>query len=307
MLDATRLRVLVAVARHGSVTAAAQALNYAQPSISHHMARLEAETGAKLIERSGRGIKLTEAGQFLADRAEEILGRLDAAEAELAAYVGLRQDRVRVALCGAALGGLVASAAAAVHTDRGPPEVHLSQADQSAGLRMLRAGEVDVALLVRYQLAGSQEPASDAADHAAHHAEDRFRLCLVLDEPLYLITPIPPPGPICLTDYARCRWIAGTPDGDEPAAALCQAAGFAPDIVARTDDYLAAQALVAAGLGVAVLPGLALGPARHPGIHAAELDGQRRHVLAATYGTPPPQPAVCQFIEELTRAAASSS
>ena len=61
MLDATRLRVLVAIARHGSVTAAAQALNYAQPSISHHMARLESETGAKLMERAGRGIRLTEA------------------------------------------------------------------------------------------------------------------------------------------------------------------------------------------------------------------------------------------------------
>ncbi len=303
MLDATRLRVLVAVARHGSVTAAAQALNYAQPSISHHMARLEAETGAKLIERSGRGIKLTEAGQLLADRAEEILGGLDAAEAELAAYIGLRQDRVRVALCGAALGGLVAAATAALHTDRGRAEVHLSQADQSAGLRMLRVGEVDVVLLVRYQLAGREEPAS----HAADRTEDRFRLCLVLDEPLYLIAPVPPSGPICLTDYGRCRWIVGTADGDEPAEALCRAAGFAPDIVARTDDYLAAQALVAAGLGVAVLPGLALAQARHPGIHAAELDGHRRHVFAATYGTPAGQPAVFQFIEELTRAAATLS
>ncbi|HET9895265.1 MAG TPA: LysR family transcriptional regulator [Streptosporangiaceae bacterium] len=96
MLDATRLRVLVAVARHGSVTAAAHALNYAQPSISHHIARLEAETGAKLMERAGRGIKLTEAGQLLAGRAEEILGRLDAAEAELAAHIGLARDRVRL-------------------------------------------------------------------------------------------------------------------------------------------------------------------------------------------------------------------
>src|SRR5215467_6343661 len=111
MLDATRLRVLVAIAKHGSVTAAAQALNYAQPSISHHMARLEAETGAKLMERSGRGIRLTEAGRLLADRAEEILGRLDAAETELAALVGLRQDRVRLAASGSLLATLGAAAA----------------------------------------------------------------------------------------------------------------------------------------------------------------------------------------------------
>src|SRR5204863_440465 len=86
MLDVTRLRVLVAVARYGSVTAAARALNYAQPSVSHHLARLEAETGTKLIQRAGRGIRLTDAGRLLAERAAEVIGRLDAAEAELAAY-----------------------------------------------------------------------------------------------------------------------------------------------------------------------------------------------------------------------------
>lgn len=68
-----RLRVLVAVARTGSVTAAAQELHYSQPAVSHHLARLEAETGAKLIQRVGRGIRLTEAGRLLAERAEEIL------------------------------------------------------------------------------------------------------------------------------------------------------------------------------------------------------------------------------------------
>ena len=79
MLDVTRLRVLVAVARTGSVTAAAQEINYAQPSVSHHIARLEAETGARLLQRAGRGIRLTAAGRLLAERAEEILGRIDAA------------------------------------------------------------------------------------------------------------------------------------------------------------------------------------------------------------------------------------
>src|SRR5260370_40689290 len=114
MLDATRLRVLVAVAKYGSVTAAAQALNYAQPSISHHIARLEAETGAKLMERVGRGVRLTDAGRLLAERAEEILGRLDAAEAELAVHVGLRRDRGRLAAFGSALGSWGATARAAL-------------------------------------------------------------------------------------------------------------------------------------------------------------------------------------------------
>src|SRR6201998_4706706 len=96
MLDITRLRVLVAVARYGSVTAAAHALNYAQPSVSHHLARLEAETGTKLIPRAGRGIRLTDAGRLLADRATEVIGRLDAAENELAVFAGLRAGRLRL-------------------------------------------------------------------------------------------------------------------------------------------------------------------------------------------------------------------
>src|SRR3954467_6008808 len=88
MLDVSRLRVLVAVARSGSVTAAARELHYSQPSVSHHLARLEAETGAKLVQRVGRGIRLTEAGRLLAERGAEILGRLDSASEELATHVG---------------------------------------------------------------------------------------------------------------------------------------------------------------------------------------------------------------------------
>src|SRR3979411_3430408 len=88
MLDVTRLRVLDALARRGSVTAAATELHYSQPTVSHHLARLEAETGAQLLQRVGRGIRLTQAGQLLADRAAEIIGRIDAPDPELAAYVG---------------------------------------------------------------------------------------------------------------------------------------------------------------------------------------------------------------------------
>src|SRR5947207_13008866 len=114
MLDITRLRVIDAVARHGSVTSAARELHYSQPSVSHHLARLEAETGAQLLQRVGRGIRLTPAGQLLADRAAEIVGRIDAADAELAAHVGLTSGRVRLAGFSSAVGSLVPRAVAAL-------------------------------------------------------------------------------------------------------------------------------------------------------------------------------------------------
>ncbi len=311
MLDATRLRVLVAIARHGSVTAAAQVLNYAQPSISHHMARLESETGAKLMERSGRGIRLTEAGRLLAERAEEILGRLDAAEAELAAHVGLRQEKVRLAAFGSALGTLAATAGAALRADRASAEISLIQAEPADALRMLRVGAVDVALIFRYSRdndhddpVGPGGPVPGAGD--PQKLED-LRYHPVLDEPVYLITPSrapTPAGPSILADCAGHRWIAGCERCQDVLIRLCQAAGFSPDIAVTTDDYVAAQALVAAGLGTAILPGLALRALRHPGVAATELAGTRRQVLAVTYGAPPEPLAAGALVTALTRSAA---
>jgi len=172
MLDVTRLRVLVAVAQYGSVTAAARALNYAQPSVSHHLARLEAETGIKLIQRAGRGIRLTDAGRLLAERAAEVIGRLDAAESELAAYTGLRAGRLRLAAFPSALGTIVPAAAAMLRGRQPSVDLRLTEAEPPEALRMLRAGHVDIALVFRYSpdLPGPIAPGpvtAEGADSAA--------------------------------------------------------------------------------------------------------------------------------------------
>src|SRR5829696_6716403 len=112
MLDVTGLRVIDAVARHGSVTAAARELHYSQPSVTHHLARLEGKTGAQLVQRAGRGIRLPQAGRLLADRAAEILGRIEAADAELSAHVGLSAGRLRLAGFSSAIASLVQRAVA---------------------------------------------------------------------------------------------------------------------------------------------------------------------------------------------------
>jgi DNA-binding transcriptional LysR family regulator len=299
MLDVTRLRVLVAVARHGSVTAAARALNYAQPSISHHIARLEAETGTSLLQRAGRGVRLTEAGRLLAERAEEIIGRLDAAENELAAHVGQRQGRVRLASFPSALGTIVPAAAARLEADSPGMDLMLAEAEPPEALRLLRAGHVDVALVFRHHVQDAG-PASPGPD------EEGARGTLLLDEPVHLVTAAGQTGHDAqpdLASYAKHRWIAGCERCRGHLVRQCALAGFTPNIAFTTDDYVAVQALVAAGLGVTTLPELCLRAARHPGVRAAPLPGARRHVFAMTYGEPPDPPATTRLIEVLARAA----
>ncbi|WP_432930516.1 LysR family transcriptional regulator [Microbispora sp. CA-135349] len=284
-LDVVRLRVLVAVARTGTVTAAARELHYSQPSVSHHLARLEAETGAKLVQRVGRGIRLTEAGRLLAERGAEILGRLDAASAELAAHVGLRTGRVRLAAFPSALGTFVPAAAARLADDHSGLDLRLMEAEPPEALRLLRAGRVDVAVVFRYGEAGPED--------------DGVRLVHLIDDPSFLVVPAAHDGPGDLAAYADGPWIAGCERCRAHLLALCAETGFEPRVSFTTDDYVAVQAMVAAGLGVAILPRLALSAHRHPGVRVAELPGSARRVYAATYGEPPDPPAVAALVTAL--------
>jgi molybdate transport repressor ModE-like protein len=286
MLDVTRLRVLVAVARAGSVTAAARELHYSQPSVSHHLARLEAETGAKLVQRAGRGIRLTEAGRLLADRAAEILGRLDAASAELDAHVGLRAGRVRLAAFPSALGTFVPEAASRLAADHPGVELQLVEIEPPEAVRMLREGQVDTAVTFRYE----HSPADD----------DGIRTHVLLAEPTYLVTT---DGGTELASYRDAEWIAGCERCRLHLLDMCATAGFQPRVSYTTDDYVAVQSLVAARLGVSTLPGLALAAARNPRVQAAPLPDSTRHVLAATYGEPPDPPATTALLHALRQAA----
>ncbi|MFC4586390.1 LysR family transcriptional regulator [Sphaerisporangium corydalis] len=286
MLDVLRLRVLDAVARHGSVTAAARELHYSQPSVSHHLARLEAETGAKLVQRAGRGIRLTEAGRLLADRAAEILGRLDSASAELAAHTGLRAGRVRLVAFPSALGTFVPAAAVRLAREHPGLDLRLAEAEPPEALAMLRAGQADVAVTFHYGTTPPEE-------------EEGVRLTPLFDDPSFLVTSaaVPPTG--ALAAHAGAKWIAGCDRCRSHLLDLCAGAGFEPSIAFTTDDYVAVQAMVAADLGVTVLPGLALSAHRHTDVTVTELSGSTRRVYAATYGTPPDPPATTALLQAL--------
>jgi DNA-binding transcriptional LysR family regulator len=322
MLDVTRLRVLLAVARTGSLTAAARELHYAQPSVSHHLARLEAETGAKLIQRAGRGIRLTEAGRLLAERAADIIVRLDAAAEELAAHVGLQTGRVRLAAFPSALGTFVPDAAARLRRAHPGLELQITEIEPPDALRLLRAGRVDVAVMFRYDDTAPEDPG--------------LEMIHLWDDPSYLLTPAddsvslpgsvpqgsspgsvpggsspagsfprsapesssPEPrfangsflaaGDVDLRDYAGAAWIAGCDRCQRHLLDLCDKAGFEPRISFSSDDIVAVQALVAAGVGITILPGLALRAHQHPGVVARRVPGSTRHIYAAVHGSPHP-------------------
>ena len=282
MLDVVRLRVIDAVSRYGSVTGAAKALHYTQPSVSHHLARLEAETGAQLLQRVGRGIRLTDAGQLLADRAAEIIGRVDAAEAELSAHVGLTAGRVRLASFSSAIGSLVPPAIAALRREHPGLEISLIDTHPPEALELLRAGRIDVALIFRYD---ETEPESEG-----------IRLHHLLDDPVYLLSSRRGKKLVELRDST---WIAGCERCRSHLLWLCANEGFTPKISYITDDMVVLQALVGAGIGVTTIPGLALRAHRIKGITATKLNGADRHVYAATYGQPPDPPATAALLSAL--------
>src|SRR3954447_2604768 len=289
MLDVARLRVIDAVARHGSVTAAARELSYSQPSVSHHLARLEAETGAQLLQRVGRGIRLTQAGQLLADRAAEIIGRVDAAEAELSAHVGLTAGRVRLAGFSSAIGALVPRAAATLARVHPGLEIGLTDTHPPEALEMLRTGKVEVAIVFRYDETEDEPPG--------------VRLRHLLDDPMYLLADRRTRG---MASLSKATWVAGCPRCRGHLLALCHTAGFEPSIGYESDDVALIQTLVAAGLCMAVLPGLALRAHHADGVIATKLPVLPRRVYAATYGEPPDPPAVTALLNALAEAAAAA-
>jgi DNA-binding transcriptional LysR family regulator len=282
MLNLVHLKVLAAVARHGSVTEAAKELRYSQPSVSHHLSRLEAATGAKLVQRVGRGIRLTPEGQLLASRATEIVGRVDAATNELAAHVGLQAGRVRLAANASAMSMIAPRAAATLAQAHPGLELSLIDRHPVEALQALRHGEVDVALIYRH----ADDPVG----------EEGFRLVHVADDPIYLVSRRPGDS---IANHRHSAWIGGCERCREELIAVCRQEGFTPRIGSASDDIVVVQALVAAGVGVATQPGLALQAHRRPDVHTTELTNFPRQIYAATYGEPPDPPATIALIQAI--------
>lgn len=254
MLNVARLKVLDEVARRGSFSAAADALDYTQSAVSQQIAALEAETGMTLLQRHPRGVTLTAAGQTLVGHAEGILARLESAEAALGAIAGLRGGRLRMASFPTAGATLMPLAIASFRARHPEVELTLAEGEPEAIVARLRAGDLDLALL--FEFAGESLPAQDIA---------RTDL---LEDPMYLALPRAHPlaarERLRLQDLASEAWVQTS--SSSPCARhvvrSCHAAGFEPNVAFESDDYQTVQGLVAAGVGVALIPELALSVVR---------------------------------------------
>ncbi|OII35065.1 hypothetical protein BIU98_03790 [Curtobacterium sp. MMLR14_010] len=286
-LDPQLLRTLRAVADAGSITGAAASLGYSQPAVSQLLQRAEQRLGHALVLRGARGVSLTEAGQVLADHALHVQAALTAAREDLDAVGGLTRGRVRIAGFPSASSTLVPAVLAWL-ADRVPGvTTTYVEVEPPEALAMLRRGEADVALTFTY-----------VGDEMGAVPDPGLLTQAIGRDPLALVTAVGagagagagagsavrpggsdrggpagaggavagsgaaagggPPGVVDLASQREARWIGGCPRCRGHLLASCATAGFTPDIVLETDNAAAVVGLVAAGLGVALLPRLAL-------------------------------------------------
>jgi DNA-binding transcriptional LysR family regulator len=258
MLELTRLKVFREVANLGSFTKAAEVLGYAQPSISHHIAQLERELGAQLFERQPRRLQLTPAGQVFLTHAQSVLITLADAEREVAETARAGGRKLRVAAFPTAAATLMPVAAAAFREQMPHVDLRVTEADPPVALPSLLAGDQDLAIVYDYPLLG--EPADSAAELEPLFA-DHMAVALPSGHPLAAA------AKVSLADLSQERWV--TPHSSVCRDALvfgCRTTGFAPTVVTETNDYMAMQGLVAAGVGVALMPRLATAIAQRPGL-----------------------------------------
>ncbi|WP_328943030.1 LysR family transcriptional regulator [Streptomyces sp. NBC_00250] len=302
MIEARHLRVLRAVAATGSFSAAARELGCTQPAVSQQMKALEASAGTPLLIRTAREMRLTQAGEVLVRHASGILAGLTAAEEEVAAIAGLRAGRVRLVSFPSGSSTLVPTALAALRAAHPGTRVSLVEAEPPRSIEMLRGGDCDVALAFRYGAGQTGRPADGQAEW------DDLVVRPILADRLVGLVPeghrLAGAASVGIAELADESWIAGCPRCRRQLVDVCEEAGFTPRIDFATDDYPAVVGLVGAGLGVAVLPELAIESVRPKGARTVAVEpAVEREIVALTLPDLAQVPAVAATLDELTRAA----
>ncbi|WKN16855.1 LysR family transcriptional regulator [Streptomyces sp. JUS-F4] len=295
MIEARHLRVLRAVSTTGSFSAAARELGCTQPAVSQQMKALEASAGTTLLIRTGREMRLTQAGEALVRHASGILAGLTAAEEEVAAIAGLRAGRVRLVSFPSGSSTLVPGALAALRAEHPGTRVSLVEAEPPRSVDLLREGDCDIALAFRYGATGGEW-------------DDLVVRPLLTDRLIGLVPDghrLAGAASVSISELAEESWIAGCPRCRRQLVEVCEESGFTPRIDFATDDYPAVMGLVGAGLGVAVLPELAVESVRPKGARAVPVEPAiEREIVALTLPDLARVPAVAATLDQLARTAA---
>jgi len=294
MLHVGRLKVLTEVVGRGSFSAAAEALSYTQSAVSQAIARLEAETGTMLVVRDRQGIRPTAAGATLVEHAEAIFAQIDAAETDLAAVLGVRIGRLRMASFPSAGATLMPLAIARFREAHPDVSLTLAEGEPEEIAPRLRAGEFDLALL--FEFPGVRERPGAG-----------LRSVGLLEDPMHVALPAAHPladkRALTLADLRDENWVQTSESSPcaRHVVRSCLAAGFEPRVTFESDDYETVQGLVAAGVGVALIPRLALTRVRSE-IVVRELAPRspERKVVAATTTGPGIAPAARTMIRVLS-------
>jgi DNA-binding transcriptional LysR family regulator len=296
MLNLVRLNILREVGARGSFSAAAEALDYTQSAVSQAIARLEAEVGTTLLVRDRRGVRATAAGATLLAHVDGILAQVQAAEDDLAAVLGVRGGRLRIASFPSAGSTLIPQAVAAFRALHPDVELSLGEGEPEEIAPRLRAGEFDLALLFEF----SGEP----------HRFKGLAATPLIHDPMWVALPVEHQlarkHHLALIDLRDQDWVQTSAHSAcaRHVVNVCREAGFEPHVSFESDDYDTVQGLVAAGVGVALIPRLALSQ-RRPGLVVRRLTPENpvRRVFAATPREPGVIPAARVMLQILSRRA----
>jgi DNA-binding transcriptional LysR family regulator len=298
MLNLSRLNVFREVTERGSFSDAADALSYSQSAVSQAIAALEAEIGAPLIERSRGGVRPTAAGAALAAHVGGILARIETAEDEIAAIAAGRGGHLRTASFPTAGATLMPQAIAGFRASHPGVEVSLAEGEPEEIGPRLRAGEFDLALLFEFEGVGER---LSAGLRRFDLLEDPLHLALPREHPLAKRHKAPR-----LADLRDESWVqtSATSPCARHVVRSCHAAGFEPRVSFESDDYVTVQGLVAAGVGVGLIPQLALSTVRDDiEVRALRPSSPVRRVFAAMPRAAAVTPALATMLEILRETA----
>jgi molybdate transport repressor ModE-like protein len=303
VLSLERLRVLQAVARHGSVTGAASELQMTTSAVSQQLAKLERESGTALVERSGRGIRLTDAAHVLAGHANALLSMAELAQADVNARAGAVTGRLVVASLPTATRGIAAPALQRLARAHPALRVELTEADSSQSIAALVQGAAD--LVIAHEWSNAPLAAVDGLTRT-RLLEDPADIAVPAAHPLAGMAAETTAAAVELGQFGAGPWICGTPGTSchDWLMVTLRAAQLEPQIAHTADEHATQLALVAAGLGIAVMPRLGRGHVPAGVRMIAVRPTLRRNIYALWRTTAARRPAISATVSALREAAA---